>query len=118
MFLSYSINSKQTESLISCYGGKLNFDKDYSCIQEEVVGSQLTADIIEKNLLNGTKLQELWFPTNLTFDICLSHAHKDAYIHTRVVGLFGDMTIALHICFYNFGVSPFLEKIKLIIKYF
>lgn len=75
MFLPYRIQEVEIKSLISDHP-KLSFDEDYSAIQE-IIGCQITAEMIEKGLVNGTNLQETWFPTDHKFHIFLSHAHKD-----------------------------------------
>lgn len=75
MFLPYRIQAREISSLISNHPN-LNFDKDYSHIQE-IVGSHITAEMIEKGLVDGTNLQESWFPTDQKFHIFISHAHKD-----------------------------------------
>lgn len=37
----------------------------------------LSEDVIGQQLINGTRLQERWYPYNMHFDVFLSHSHQD-----------------------------------------
>lgn len=76
MFLPYYIKSEDVDNLSLRVGNTYNFDVRYNELTETVANT-VTADMIERNLINGTRLQEAWFPTDEHFDIFLSHSHSD-----------------------------------------
>lgn len=76
MFLPYRIQSREIKTLLAGYHKELDFDEDFSEMQE-IIGSRISSEMIESGLVNGTNLQESWFPTDQKFHIFLSHAHKD-----------------------------------------
>lgn len=72
MFLPYKISDKTVDILTS-----YSYEEEYKKISEAVL-KQLSKEELRKVLIDGSKLQEDWFPTkNLHFDVFLSHSHGD-----------------------------------------
>lgn len=72
MFLPYKISDK-TVDLLTEYG----YEEEYNKISK-IVLKQRSKEELRKVLIDGSKLQEDWFPTeNLQFDVFLSHSHGD-----------------------------------------
>ena len=72
MFLPYKISDKTVDILTS-----YSYEEEYKKISEAVL-KQRSKEELRKVLIDGSKLQEDWFPTkNLHFDVFLSHSHGD-----------------------------------------
>lgn len=77
MFKPFKISSDEID-LVLADG---TADKNFSGLYEELSKSlrtTLSNDVIKQTLIDGTRLQEKWFPQNIGhFDVFISHSHLD-----------------------------------------
>ena len=79
MFLPYKIKDSEIKSLL----GTLPIDRRYYdkyFFLEQKIKDSISAVDIKDIVINGTKLQEEWFPVDFSgmeFDIFISHSHAD-----------------------------------------
>ena len=79
MFLPYKIKDTEIKSLVC---GEL-LDKNYCStynLLEQKIKSSIDSVNIEDTIVNGTQLQEEWFPVefpDMKFDVFISHSHAD-----------------------------------------
>lgn len=72
MFLPYKIDIEVVKGL-----QEYSYEEEYSILSEAVL-KERSRDELRKVLIDGSKLQEEWFPTEgLQFDVFLSHSHGD-----------------------------------------
>lgn len=79
MFLPYKIKENEIRTLISGKLIDLNYSREYNLLKEKVKTSIDAVDI-ENTIINGTQLQEEWFPVDfpgMNFDVFISHSHRD-----------------------------------------
>lgn len=78
MFLPYKIKDSEIKSLLGTRPIDRRYYDKYFFLEKEVVESISAANV--EDIINGTKLQEEWFPVdfpNMEFDIFISHSHSD-----------------------------------------
>lgn len=78
MFLPFKISSESIRRLVSLQHSPTSFDTYYEDINRSIL--DYTNGEIKKQLIDGTKLQEEWFPVDgpkMNFDVFISHSHKD-----------------------------------------
>lgn len=72
MFLPYKIDIEVAKGL-----QEYSYEEEY-CKLSEAVLKERSREELRKILIDGSKLQEAWFPTEgLQFDVFLSHSHGD-----------------------------------------
>ena len=79
MFLPFTISSEEIKKLTRGHLLNREFLDMYHSAQE-VIKSCADINRIKDSLINGTKLQEQWFPVDvewMNFDVFISHSHKD-----------------------------------------
>lgn len=83
MFAPYNliIDDNEKDEFMKKFGFQ-NF-KSYENTLNQVIEDKISYFDSEKNILNGTKIQEDWFPS-LNFNIFISHSHRD---HNLAVAL-------------------------------
>lgn len=100
MFLPYRIEKDTVMALPSG-----SYEAEYNKIQGELL-QKVTDEELQKILINGSKLQEVWFPTEcMTFDVFLSHSHGDetnaknlaAYLKSQY-----NLTTFIDSCYWNY----------------
>lgn len=78
MFLPYKIKDSEIKSLLGTLPIDRRYYDKYFFLEKEVVESISAANV--EDIINGTKLQEEWFPVDFSgmeFDIFISHSHAD-----------------------------------------
>lgn len=84
MFIPFNI----TTNVINQVTSNGNFDYDTSYIKKKLEAN-INKDSIRQRLIDGTKLQEEWFPSECfdsQFDVFISHAHKDETVVKKLAG--------------------------------
>jgi hypothetical protein len=79
MFLPYKIKDSEIKDLICRELLDTSFYADYNRIKQKIKAS-IDAVNIENTIVNGTQLQEEWFPVDfpdMKFDVFISHSHAD-----------------------------------------
>lgn len=79
MFLPYKIKSQVIKSLTNQYLLNHDFLKQYDDLRD-VVRTSVDIEQIKQDLIQGSRLQEQWFPVNhleMQFDVFISHSHAD-----------------------------------------
>ena len=82
MFLPYKIKSSEIEQLLSSCNNDMSYydwEDNFNTLKT-IIEEFYDIEQIKKNLINGSKLQEEWFPVNqdwMKFDVFISHSHKD-----------------------------------------
>lgn len=79
MFLPYKIKSEEIDRLTNRTLLNREFLAEYRK-QEGIVHSSVNIEQINQELIQGSRLQEQWFPVNhdgMTFDVFISHSHRD-----------------------------------------
>jgi len=79
MFLPYKIKDSEIQSLVSGQLLSNSFCSEYHSLRENI-RSSISAIDIESTIVNGTQLQEEWFPVDfadMKFDVFISHSHAD-----------------------------------------
>jgi len=85
MFLPYKITSTQISELTKGHLLNRTFLNQYDSLKG-ILYSNLDINIIKERLIQGTRLQEQWFPTDpelMKFDVFISHSHKDDDNHIK-----------------------------------
>ena len=73
MFIPFNIKRTTIEEI--CGNRYENYDIEYI---SNYLKSNINLETIKQSLINGTKLQEEWFPTNeQRFHVFISHSHRD-----------------------------------------
>lgn len=77
MFLSYKIKSYSIQHLSNLHTLDEDFERDYQKCNQLIKGQ--SKRIVQQQTINGTELQELWFPVDEVgdFDVFISHSHRD-----------------------------------------
>lgn len=77
MFLPYKISSDSIRNLTGIGTSCEDFMSEYNKKNQEI--KDYSKEIVNKQAINGTDLQELWFPVDEIgeFDVFISHSHKD-----------------------------------------
>jgi hypothetical protein len=77
MFLPYKISSNSIRNLAGIGTSCENFISEYNQKNQEI--KEYSKKIVSKQAINGTDLQELWFPVDEIgkFAVFISHSHKD-----------------------------------------
>lgn len=86
----------------------ISFANDYEKDGAELLESYKTTihqvlDSVNKSLdvpLDGSAIQDAWFPTNLQFDVFISHSHRDLSQAKRLAGFLK----------YEFGLTSFIDS--------
>lgn len=79
MFLPYKIKDSEIKDLIHRELPGKGFCTEYNLINQKIKAS-IDAVNIEDTIVNGTQLQEEWFPvdfSDMKFDVFISHSHAD-----------------------------------------
>lgn len=79
MFLPYKIKDNEIRSLVNGELLDKNYCGEYNLIKQKIKAS-IDAVNIDNMIVNGTQLQEEWFPVNFAdvkFDVFISHSHAD-----------------------------------------
>lgn len=85
MFIPFNINT----SVINLVTKSGNYDYDTKYIQQRILDN-INRDAIKQSLIDGTRLQEEWFPSDFSdsqFEVFISHAHKDETTVKKLAGL-------------------------------
>ena len=77
MFLPYKISSNSIRNLAGIGTSCEDFISEYNQKNQEI--KEYSKKIVSKQAINGTDLQESWFPVDEIgkFDVFISHSHKD-----------------------------------------
>lgn len=84
MFVPFNIKSDTIEYITR--NGDYSYDTDR--IKERLTAN-INADTIRQHLIDGTRLQEEWFPSEFydsQFDVFISHAHRDEKLVKKLAG--------------------------------
>ena len=79
MFLPYKIKDSEIQSLVSGELLSKSFCSEFHSLRENI-RSSISAIDLESTVVNGTQLQEEWFPVDfadMKFDVFISHSHAD-----------------------------------------
>lgn len=98
MFIPFNIKSGLLEKITSSG----NYSYDTTRIKEQLERN-INLDNIKQRLINGTRLQEEWFPSEFydsQFEIFISHAHKDEDLIKSFAGFLYD----------NYGLRSFIDS--------
>lgn len=79
MFLPYKIKDSEITSLVHGDIVSRNYCNEYSILKQKIKTS-IDSVNIENTIINGTQLQEEWFPVDfpdMKFDVFISHSHTD-----------------------------------------
>lgn len=99
MFIPFKIKKETIDA--TCRIGRYDFDTN-SMI--DVVKANINADRIKQSMIDGTMLQEDWFPSesyDSLFDVFISHAHADDYVVRQLAGYLHDV----------FGLRCFIDSV-------
>ena len=86
MFAPYNLmvsNDEKKEFIYKCDTQSIQSFEKYENSLTKIIEDKISYFDSEKNILDGSKLQEDWFPS-LDFNIFISHSHKD---HSLAVAL-------------------------------
>lgn len=79
MFIPVKISSQEIENLVADGTVATDYARYTSELSSRVRTTLTAENLIRDSFINGTKLQEEWFPQNLgSFDVFLSHSNQDA----------------------------------------
>ena len=84
MFIPFNINT----SVIDLVTRNGKYDYDTSRIKQRILDN-INRDAIKQSLIDGTRLQEEWFPSEYfdsQFEVFISHAHKDETTVKKLAG--------------------------------
>lgn len=77
MFKSFKITTEEIDRLLADGTANDNFSSLYEDLRKKV-RTTLTESVLMKTLIDGTRLQEAWFPQDIGhFDVFISHSHLD-----------------------------------------
>lgn len=88
MFIPFKISKAAIDN--ACNGYDYDYDTD---VVSSYLSNHINKDTIKQALINGTKLQEEWFPTwsyDSRFQVFISHAHKDEEAVKKLAGFLKD----------------------------
>ena len=86
MFIPFTIKKSTIEAV--CYGKDYSYDEDARLISSRL-RNNINLETIKQAMINGTRLQEEWFPSEYydsKFQVFISHAHKDETTVKKLAG--------------------------------
>ena len=101
MFIPFTIKKETIEGV--CYGKDYNYEEDAGRISRRL-RANINLDTIKQALINGTRLQEEWFPSEFydsQFKVFISHAHKDETTVKKLAGYLKK----------HFGIHSFIDSL-------
>ena len=100
MFLPYKIKKDIVDSLQT-----YSYETEYEKIRGNILQT-VTDDELQKVLIDGSKLQEVWFPTeDMSFNVFLSHSHGDEETAKKLAAYLREahgLTTFIDSCYWNF----------------
>ena len=99
MFVPFNIKKTTIETI--CQGHKYDYNTDYI---SRSLKANINLDTIKKSLIEGSKLQEEWFPSEYydsQFQLFISHSHKD------------ESTVKQHAVYLkeHYGIRSFIDSL-------
>ena len=99
MFIPFKIKKTTIDS--TCKLGRYTYNTDKML---EHVKANINAESIKRALIDGTRLQEEWFPSEAydsLFDVFISHAHADDYAVKQLAGFLQE----------EYGLRSFIDSV-------
>lgn len=99
MFIPFDINSSTIKYLLS--GKNYSYDTSYVT---DFLQKHINRDAIKQSFINGTDLQDDWFPTepyDSRFDVFISHAHADQELVKSFAGFL----------YQEYGLRSFIDSV-------
>ena len=110
MFIPVKISSQEITSLVADGTVSTDYAKYTSELNSRVRTTLTAESLIRNSFINGTKLQEEWFPQDIgSFDVFLSHSSRDAEL-VRKFAKWLDIHLGLR-CFIDSVYWQYSDKL-------
>ena len=101
MFIPFTIKKSTIEAV--CYGKDYSYDEEAGYISRRL-RKNINLETIKQSMINGTRLQEEWFPSEFydsQFQVFISHAHKDETTVKKLAGYLKK----------HYGIKSFIDSL-------